>query len=354
VPAQPTPSPTADETPGEVPGADRTVARVWGERKDGWHRVPGGGAPAAVSAAAGSTTTWVVTEDLDGLLVVTRALARDDRTAPLLDRHLRHDDRDRPHARVDRGPDGQLVLTAPTVSFVPRTREVHTGWITCVLCPGLVVMTEQGDAGVLERAATRLEDDLPNPDEGAYAVAATVLLVLVQTASDIEVEIGDAVALIERTVFSPGATGDVLSEVYDLKREIAEARRAVGPVGAMLPDLDDAWAGHTPGRRRPAWLHRVQTGVDRIDRHLDGHDGLLGDMIAVHLAQVSVRQNEDMRKISAWGAMIAVPTLIAGWYGMNFRHMPELSWTVGYPLVIAAMAGACLALWRAFRRSGWL
>jgi len=327
---------------------------VWGERKDGWHRVPGGGAPAAVSAAAGSTTTWVVTEDLDGLLVVTRALARDDRTAPLLDRHLRHDDRDRPHARVDRGPDGQLVLTAPTVSFVPRTREVHTGWITCVLCPGLVVMTEQGDAGVLERAATRLEDDLPNPDEGAYAVAATVLLVLVQTASDIEVEIGDAVALIERTVFSPGATGDVLSEVYDLKREIAEARRALGPVTSVLPELIAEAEEAVERRHSQAWLSRAVSWVDRLDHHLDGYDELLGDMLSVHLSQVSVRQNEDVRKISSWAAIAAAPTLVASIYGMNFRHMPELAWPVGYPLVVVGMAAICGTLYWLFRRSGWL
>lgn len=327
---------------------------MWTERPDGWHREPDGAEPGALVAPPEARTTWVVTADLDDLVTVTHALAPDDRTGRLLERHLQHGGGDRPHARVDRGPDGQVVLTASTVVFDARTGQVRTGWLTCVLCTGLVVMTEQGDARVLEKAATRLEDDLPDPDEGEYAVAAAVLLVLVHAASDVEVEIGDAVARIERTVFSPRATGDVLSEVYALKREIAEARRAVGPVAALLPDLDDAWAGHAHGRRRPAWLHRVQSGVDRVDRHLDGHDGLLGDMVAVHLAQVSVRQNEDMRRISAWAAMIAVPTLVAGVYGMNFRHMPELGWVAGYPAAVAAMVIACLALWRAFRRSGWL
>ncbi|UZN01602.1 CorA family divalent cation transporter [Cellulomonas sp. S1-8] len=346
---------TGASPPSDGPVGDRPAVQVWVERSDGWHPAPAASGTGGAAGAADVRTTWVVTADLDGLVATTRDLATDARTSPLLDHHVRHGGHgDRPHARLDRGPDGQVVLTAPTLSFVPRTREVHTGWITCVLSRGLVVTTEEGDAGVLAAAAARLEDDMPDPDEGAYAVAAAVLLVLVQTAGDVEVEIGDAVACVEREVFSPHAVGDVMGEVYALKREIAEGRRALGPVGAVLPDLDDTWAEHGHGHGSPAWLRRVRSGVERIDRHLDGHDSLLGDMVAVHLAQVSVRQNEDMRKISAWAAMIAVPTLVAGVYGMNFRHMPELDWTFGYPLAITAMVVACVALWRAFRRSGWL
>jgi magnesium transporter len=123
---------------------------------------------------------------------------------------------------------------------------------------------------------------------------------------------------------------------------------------AALPELEAQTEEDRPRRRAWDWLARVQATVDRLDRHLVGHDELLRDMLNVHLAQVSVRQNEDMRKISAWAAMITVPTLIAGIYGMNFRHMPELTWPVGYPLAILLMAGVCWLLYRAFRRSGWL
>jgi len=333
---------------------ERPVTCAWVEGTPCWTRVPGG--PLAVAdLPAGVRTTWVVARDVDAIPALLRALDPDDATAGLVERHVAHAGRgSHRHARFDRGVDGRLVLTLPTVSFVTRTRDVHTGWITCVLRPGLVVVTEDGDAGVVAAAAAKLEDDLPEPDEGPHAVLAAVLLVLLQAAGDVEVEVGDAVARIERTVFSPRASGDVLSQVYELKREIAEARRAVGPVGATLPDLADAWAERTHGHRVPSWLRRVETGSDRVDRHLDGHDRLLGDMVSVHLAQVSVRQNEDMRRISAWAAVIAVPTLVAGVYGMNFRHMPELDWTFGYPMALALMGGACLALWRSFRRSGWL
>jgi magnesium transporter len=122
----------------------------------------------------------------------------------------------------------------------------------------------------------------------------------------------------------------------------------------VLPDLLAEAEAAPGGDVAQPWLRRLQATTDRVDRHLDAHDRLLGDMLSAHLSQVSVRQNEDMRKISAWAAMIAVPTLVAGIYGMNFRHMPELTWTFGYPLSLLAMGVACWVLYRVFRRSGWL
>jgi magnesium transporter len=76
--------------------------------------------------------------------------------------------------------------------------------------------------------------------------------------------------------------------------------------------------------------------------------------VAVRQSEIGVQQNADMRRISAWVAIVAVPTMIAGIYGMNFEHMPELTWTLGYPLVLGVMAAACVVLYRAFRRNGWL
>ena len=81
---------------------------------------------------------------------------------------------------------------------------------------------------------------------------------------------------------------------------------------------------------------------------------LLTSVPAANLTQTSVRQNEDVRRISAWAAIIAVPTAIAGPYGMNFEHMPELSWRLGYPLVLLVIAASCVVLHRKFRRAGWL
>ena len=87
---------------------------------------------------------------------------------------------------------------------------------------------------------------------------------------------------------------------------------------------------------------------------MEGFRELLTSILAANLTQASVRQNEDVRKISAWAAIIAVPTLITGIYGMNFEHMPELTWRIGYPLALFIMVLACLLLYRQFRRAGWL
>jgi magnesium transporter len=92
----------------------------------------------------------------------------------------------------------------------------------------------------------------------------------------------------------------------------------------------------------------------RVIDHVESYDRLLTDILNAHLAQISVQQNSDMRKISAWVAIAAVPTMIAGIYGMNFDNMPELKWHYGYYIVVTIMGAACLALYRAFRKSGWL
>jgi len=87
---------------------------------------------------------------------------------------------------------------------------------------------------------------------------------------------------------------------------------------------------------------------------VDSLDSLLSTAFDAHLAQISVQQNDDMRKISAVVGLVAAPTLIAGIYGMNFEHMPELSWTYGYPAVLLAMLLICGGLFIWFKRAGWL
>jgi magnesium transporter len=111
----------------------------------------------------------------------------------------------------------------------------------------------------------------------------------------------------------------------------------------------------------PEYFRDVQDHLLRVVDQVSGFRELLNSVLQANLTQVALRQNEvgmqqnaDMRKISAWVAIVAVPTMIAGIYGMNFEHMPELTWAFGYPLALAAMALACAALYRAFKHNGWL
>ena len=324
---------------------------VYQERGDAWVRTD------AAASADRPGPTWVVVHDLVDLPAVATAWGLDDHTVAML-RHrvatLTSADSPRTaYAHVDRSPVGDLLMSTPTTWFDEATRQVSTGEVTTVVCADLVLTAESGPGGVLSRTVDRLTDGIPTPDQGAREVLAAFLFTVLGQASEVELGLGEAVQATERLVFSR-AHADPVQRIYDLKREIAEARRALSPLMAALPEFEAQADDERNLRHAWTWLDNVQATVDRLDRHLVGHDELLRDMLQAHLAQVSVRQNEDMRKISAWAAMIAVPTLVAGIYGMNFRHMPELAWTVGYPLAIALMVGSCWALYRAFRRSGWL
>ena len=106
-------------------------------------------------------------------------------------------------------------------------------------------------------------------------------------------------------------------------------------------------------KARP-FFRDVNDHLTRVNESVEGLDRLVSDILSAHLAQMSVRQNDDMRKISAWAAMAAVPTMIAGIYGVNFDHMPELHWRWAYPVVIGAMGVLEVGLYRLFKRRGWL
>jgi magnesium transporter len=102
------------------------------------------------------------------------------------------------------------------------------------------------------------------------------------------------------------------------------------------------------------YFRDVHDHVLRAVAQVESFRDLLTSVLTANLTQASVRQNEDVRRISAWAAILAVPTAIAGIYGMNFEHMPELEWRLGYPLILLVIAAICLLLYRNFKRIGWL
>jgi magnesium transporter len=110
---------------------------------------------------------------------------------------------------------------------------------------------------------------------------------------------------------------------------------------------------HVPQSARP-FFRDIADHVLRMVDHVESYDRLLSDILSAHLTRISVQQNDDMRRISAWVAIAAVPTMVAGIYGMNFDNMPELHWRYGYPMALGIMALACITLYRSFKRSGWL
>ena len=145
-----------------------------------------------------------------------------------------------------------------------------------------------------------------------------------------------------------------------LKREVIEFHQSTAP---LAEPLDRLVRGQLPllHEDMPEYFRDVQDHLLRVVEQVSGFRELLNSVLQANLTQLALRQNEvgmqqnaDMRKISAWVAIVAVPTMIAGIYGMNFEHMPELRWVLGYPLALLAMLLACVALYRAFKRNGWL
>nr|MDT0665181.1 CorA family divalent cation transporter [Micromonospora sp. DSM 115978] len=184
-----------------------------------------------------------------------------------------------------------------------------------------------------------------------HAVCDKVVDDYVDVVEKIDADVDAVEALVFQRSVRPSA-----ERVYQLKREILEFKHAVSPLIVPLRMLADGNEGAdtavAPSVRpyfRDVFDHHSQV-VERIAQF----DEILTSILQATLTQVTISQNEDMRRISAWVAIAAVPTALAGIYGMNFEHMPELSQPWGYPAVLTAMSVACVSLYRAFKRNGWL
>ncbi len=162
----------------------------------------------------------------------------------------------------------------------------------------------------------------------------------------------DDIEELEDEVFSPGRSNPT-ERIYKLQREVLQLHRATAP---LVEPLHRLAAGHYEVVRDELrnYFRDVHDHIVRSNEQVDGFRELLHGILQANLAQVSVRQNDDVRRISAWVAILAVPTMVAGIYGMNFEHMPELRWELGYPAAVAAMLVACGALYAYFKRAGWL
>jgi magnesium transporter len=157
---------------------------------------------------------------------------------------------------------------------------------------------------------------------------------------------------LEERVFRDDAEADVQEELFRLRRVVVRARRAIAPMREVLDRLAEVGDLVTPPLQ--PYYRDVQDHVIRTLELVDNIRELLASALETRLVQTSNRLNVVMKQLSAWAAIILIPTLIAGIYGMNFRHMPELDWRLGYPLAVATMAAAAFVLYRVFRRKDWI
>ena len=245
-----------------------------------------------------------------------------------------------------------FVLVLKTLRYIDEEDAVETGEIQLIVGHDFVVTIRHGDGSQLAQSRADLEQRASVLSHGPVAVMYAVCDHVVDEYERVGRELEIDVDEVELSVFSPDRTDDS-ARIYTLKRELAEVRRAVIPLRDPMRQFATG-AHHSVDDLAATYFRDVIDHLHRVTEVIDTLDALLSTAFDAYLARIQVQQNEDMRKISAGAALVVVPTLIAGVYGMNFDHMPELAWTYGYAYALALMLGTSgLLLWL-FKRSGWL
>lgn len=245
-----------------------------------------------------------------------------------------------------------IFLVLKTARYVDDGERVEIGELMVFASTRFIVTIRHGEATPLGPLRHELEADPARMARGPGVVFHAIVDKVVDDYANVIDGLSNDVDEVEATVFS-GLRENPTERIYRLKREAIAFKKAVTPLVTPITRLVEDEQLPVPAEAR-LYLRDV---LDHLTRDADAViaiDELLSGILQANLAQLSVRQNEDTRKISAWVAIAAVPTMVFALYGMNFKHMPELGWTLGYPAVIVGTLAICGLLYRRLRRAGWL
>ncbi|MFJ7998051.1 magnesium and cobalt transport protein CorA [Streptomyces sp. NPDC096310] len=259
--------------------------------------------------------------------------------------------------------DDTLFTVFKTIHYVDHaeltatSEVVETGEVMCFTGRNFVITVRHGGKGSLRSLRHRLESDSELLAKGPSAVLHSIADHVVDGYIAVAAAVQDDIDEVEIDVFSApakgGSRGADAGRIYQLKREVLEFKRAVSPLLRPMQLLSER-----PMRLIEPDIQKyfrdVADHLAQVHEEVTGFDELLNSILQANLAQASVAQNEDMRKITSWAAIIAVPTAVCGVYGMNFDHMPELKWRFGYPLVLGVIITTCVMIHRTLKRNGWL
>lgn len=246
-----------------------------------------------------------------------------------------------------------LFVVLKTARYVDRDELVEIGELMVFVGPNFVVTVRHGEGSALHGVREELEAHPTllgvGPTAVLYAVADKVVDDYAVVLDGLEVDVSE----IEEQVFGGEGRENPAERIYRLKREVIEFKRAMVPLDTPLQKLAE---GRVPtlDPRSGEYFTDVRDHVLRDTERVHKIDELLTSVLSANLTQLTMRDNQDMRKISAWVAIAAVPTMVFGLYGMNFEHMPELRWELGYPAVLLVTLAICTALFLRFKRAGWL
>ncbi|BBC33165.1 Magnesium transport protein CorA [Streptomyces graminofaciens] len=259
--------------------------------------------------------------------------------------------------------DDTLFTVFKTIHYVEHdeltatSEVVESGEVMCFTGRDFFITVRHGGQGSLRALRHRLQDDPELLSKGPSAVLHAIADHVVDGYVAVADAVQDDIDEVETEVFSPGRKGTPrgtdAGRIYQLKREVLEFKRAVLPLVRPMQLLSER-----PMRLVDPDIQKyfrdVADHLARVQEQVVGFDELLNSILQANLAQASVAQNEDMRKITSWAAIIAVPTMVCGVYGMNFKYMPETQWKFGYPVVLGVTIALCLGIHRTLKRNGWL
>jgi magnesium transporter len=254
--------------------------------------------------------------------------------------------------------DDTLFLVLKTVNYVEHEsvvlarQIVETGEVMIFVGKNFVVTVRHGEHSGLATVRKKMDARPDHLALGPYAVMHAIADYVVDhylaVTSLMECDIDN----IEEVAFAPARTLDV-EPIYLLKREVVELRRCVAPLSSAFNRIQTENKDLISKEVR-RYLRDVADHQSEASDQITAYDDMLNSLVQAALARVGMQQNNDMRKMAAWAGILAVPTMVAAIYGMNFHFMPELEWTWGYPGVMALMTGSCLTLYFQFRKRKWL
>lgn len=254
--------------------------------------------------------------------------------------------------------DETLFMVLKTVRYIehesPTTANeiVETGEIMAFLGKDFVVTVRHGQHSGLHDVRGELEADPDRLRIGPSAVLHAIADRVVDSYLAVTQAFEEDIDEIESIVFAPHSPIGA-EQMYLMKREILELRRSVTPLATPLRRLAEGYSPLVPVEVR-SYFRDVDDHLTTVSERVASFDELLTTLVDATLAKITLQQSTDMRKITSWAAIIAVPTMVVGVYGMNFDFMPETRWKFGYPMVMVLILIACLFLYRTFRRNRWL
>lgn len=250
------------------------------------------------------------------------------------------------------GQDKSFALLK-TLSYNVESREITVGQTSVFVGRNYAITIRHGAPGDLTTVRQRISASERLRTHGPMAVLYAVLDATADGYLAVVEEVHDDMRELEQDVFSMNPSSNTTRTIYELKRENIAVRRAVSPLINAAQSFTANTEPGVPEQLEPFFAD-LGEHILRVHETVESIDTSLLTMLMASTALQDLKQNADMRKISAWVAIAAVPTVMAGIYGMNFEHMPELDWTFGYPVFLVVMVFTCLMLYRGFRKSGWL